>query len=269
MVRRRRSQVSQSEKRRWLENMEGGKGITEIARAAGRDIRVVKRHVEIAREERDLARARHDFIRSRLELHQEDLLGQVHRMRDIVVGRRAETLTAANYPHDKLHRAFIEHIEHLTFGNLLAAWEDGVAQYGAGYEAIRAMVESEETKLKSSLAKGISVYPWSEDVMAEEETGLWNVAASTWTYTRERVAVSDDVYILRGARRLLPFPIDEALASDIESAHECLRSVAQDLFSSLSHSTQQLKTLGTQIVDELDIFLFKRFVVGRCRYCPA
>ena len=67
MPRESKIEVTKYERNRWLEKQEQGVGVTEIAKSAGRDIRVVKRHLGIAQQEAETTQARTGFIRSRME----------------------------------------------------------------------------------------------------------------------------------------------------------------------------------------------------------
>ena len=87
MAKGRRSSITSEERNRWLNELEkgNGNGITRIAATARHDIRTVKKHIETARSERYVKQARHDFLLGRLELHNEDILGEVRRMRNVLV----------------------------------------------------------------------------------------------------------------------------------------------------------------------------------------
>ena len=67
MAREKKTAVSPYERKKWLEQLDSGVGITKIAKAAGRDIRIVKDHIDTAREEVQAANVRKEFLLKRLE----------------------------------------------------------------------------------------------------------------------------------------------------------------------------------------------------------
>ena len=269
MPRGSRVQVSDYERRRWVEEMEQGKGITAISRAAGRDIRVVKRHIALAEEERELARARHDFIRSRLELHQEDLLEDCRRIRSIVVSGRAEPLQPSTYPQDKIHIGLLGHIRRLRLGSLLAEREGRATTYMTDLGDLTGKLVAKETKLKTDLT-GIRTHEWTGDLIAEQESGLWRGAVSDRTYSSYQQPDKPGVHLMWGTDTYLTLsPIDQELLSAVEQAHKEIRSLTTELAATLRPTIEHLKILADLIVDELDIFLLRRIVRGQCKLCPA
>jgi len=117
----RRPAVSRYERQRFLEELENGVGITEIARRAGRDIRVVKRNLDIAEQDRELARARRGFIRGRLEQHQEDLLAEVSRLKEVARRGSAYSLEPEDCLKRKVHEGLKQHVKRQPLHEYLAA----------------------------------------------------------------------------------------------------------------------------------------------------
>ncbi len=162
MVRRSRLAVSSYDRRLWLEELERGKGITEISRAAGRDIRVVKRHIEMAREEGLIARTRQDFLLGRLERHQGDLLAEVRRMRQLITQYPPPQLIPGDPVQQKIHDALKEHIRRLPMKALLELHESAVAEFKQAQESVSSQLAYKEAEL-------ISALPWEvADQVAEE-----------------------------------------------------------------------------------------------------
>lgn len=273
MPRGSRVQVSDYERRRWLEDLEKGRGITEISRAADRDIRVVKRHIEIAREERELAQARHDFIRSRLELHQDDLLKEAHRIREVLDSRRVQTLQPKTAREQKLHKAFHEHTRRFPVGEMLAEWESAVGDYIDSRDGIRRELEAQEAKLVSTLTSNfpanVAPYDWTAEVVADYESNLLKGTTLTDAYTKLPAPDGPQCNILWGRTVLARDPFDETLYPTIEETHGKLRAQADKSFRALHPLGEKVKALASRIVDDLDVFALKRLVSGRCRYCPA
>ena len=78
------SKVSSLERRNWLERYEKGMRLDGLAKEARRDPRTITTHIEKARLERDFEAAQRDQLREALQAHQDDLLGQLVRIRGLV-----------------------------------------------------------------------------------------------------------------------------------------------------------------------------------------
>jgi hypothetical protein len=269
MPRGSRIEVSAYERGRWLEDLEKGRGITEIAKAAGRDIRVVKRHLEIGREERALAQARHEFIRSRLELHQEDLLADARRIRDRLARLELRSLEPGNPLHTKIHQGFKEHCRRVLLGRLLGRWEDEVRGFIQTCNSVRHELEVEEVKISTRLPAGLELYPGTPTAMAHLEG---SVRAGKLVDTKCEPSPSADgaeIHVRRGEHLLTVRPIDPTLYGAVEQAYGELWGLATRSFEPLRALHEGLQSLANQIVDELDVLILRRYVPGRCLYCPA
>jgi hypothetical protein len=71
-----------------------------------------------------------------------------------------------------------------------------------------------------------------------------------------------------GSAHLTRAPVPEVRVSTIVDAHKKLLSWAEGYRSLFQEQRRRLKELADLVVEELDIFIIKRLVPGRCRYCP-
>ena len=142
MPRSTKPNVSVVERIRWLNELERGKGITEISKAAGRDIRIVKRHIEAAREERVWAQARAEFLRSRLERHQEDILDQVQECRAICARPDPTAITGFDLNRRNRPRMYQALQEHLSRLDVKQQWNTGFSKACRKSESIRGTIIS-------------------------------------------------------------------------------------------------------------------------------
>lgn len=90
---RNRSRIYPDERRRWLEQYEGGKSLSALAKGTGRNIRTITTHVQRASEDRERAMARTDLYRQAVTKHNGDLLTALAGVRDSLVAPRPELLT--------------------------------------------------------------------------------------------------------------------------------------------------------------------------------
>lgn len=263
MVRGHKPSISTYDRRRWLEQLEAGKGITEIARAAKRDIRIVKRHIEIAQEEILKANARKDFLRDLLQQHQDDLMDEVRRLNSIINLPFPRTLSPGR-TRQKYYDALKEHVKKSSLKGLLESYEEIVLEGDQLKKHIMEQLLSSETELKASLPEEAKAYSWVESIVDDLISGF---APDESAYTREKQ--SDGAYEIKYknknlTRVTLPQKDVEAL---VES-HKKLVMLARNYQSVVDEYRQRRREIAEMITDELDILAVKRLVPGRCKYCP-
>jgi hypothetical protein len=268
MARGKKPAVSPYERWRWLEELESGKGITEISRAAGRDIRVVKRHIEMAQEERQIAHARRDFLLGRLEQHQADLLTEVQRLRRLISQYPPPQFIPGDPVERKLHDALKEHTSRLPLKGLLKLYEGAVAEFNQARDSVSNQVGQREAELVSSLPEEVVSYPWTPALVEALESGMPLDESCGPTYAWEKQG--EGLYqIWWGASRLTRWVVSEAKVPIIVNTHKKLLSWAECCRPPFQQHRQRLKELADLVVEELDVYIIKRLVPGRCRYCPS
>lgn len=92
---------------------------------------------------------------------------------------------------------------------------------------------------------------------------------SAWRPEFEKTLDSGGYHLDWMGRRFTSKPLDENAISRAEGVLRQLVDVAESWLPRLLEKHQEMKALGGQTVDELEVFLVKRLVPGRCRYCPA
>ena len=264
MARGTKSAVSAYERQKWLADLDQGKGITQIAQTVGRDIRIVKRHIEVARQERETSRARHDFLLGRLEQHQDDLLNEVRRLRQIIAQFPPRPLESDEPLGKKVHEAFEEHIKRLRLHRLLESYRNAVLKYDDAKRDAIDHLTSTESKLVASLPSNVETYPW----------------ASRLVSVLEREGAPERSYLenkYEGGHRCAPSWSDIVLTSSpiavtnlvaVVEAHKQLVSEAEPLMANLHDHIRHVEQLVEATVDELDSLLVRRLAPGQCKYCP-
>lgn len=186
MARKNRVQVSSYERRRWLEDLERGRGITEIANIAGRDIRVVKRHIATAEQEREVGRARSELLWGRLEQHQEDLLSQVRCFRDVARVMNPGSLTefkAEERQHTRLYQALLAHLVRFPVKRLWEAFGSAVADYLEAREVFVGQLRNREQELMAGMPAGTEAFPWHDKIGDMIEAEAWDGKSRRRTYS--------------------------------------------------------------------------------------
>ena len=269
MVRRRRSSVTSEERIRWLDEFEKEGKITKISNAAGRDIRTVKRHIEIADTKRETKRVRRDFLLGRLELHQEDILGEVRRLLGTLApSAEFQRLEPADAHEKMLHHAFVEHIRRLPVFNFMARWERAFEDYANFREKLKENLELEEKGLVDRLPRD-SLFEWSPKVESVQDEMLRFQSANEFDYTKEKQSPEGtNIHIFWASTWPTEEYVEESMFDSILEAHKELRSSATEQVSELRPLHSELASLATKITDELEAFLMRRLVPARCQYCP-
>lgn len=267
MARGRKSAVSSYERRRWLEELEKGKGITEISKEAGRDIRVVKRHIEIALEERQLTQARQDFLSGRLEQHQDDLLTEMRRLRRVVAQWPPIRLEPSGSSKLKIFQAVKEHTNRLPLRTALDAYDQAYAEYEEARRHIGDELSKKEAELLSELPKDIVTYSWYPRLVDILEQGTSVADASSRSY-RSNEEEGGACRPSWGDLNLTRSAIPAASVPAIAEAHKKLRDLAVTFQAILQDYRQRIEGMSEQVIENLDVFMLRRVVAGRCRFCP-
>ncbi|MFC1940762.1 hypothetical protein ACFLXO_08825 [Chloroflexota bacterium] len=145
--------VSVSDRRRWLEQLESGKGITEIARAAKRDIRIVKAHIEIARDEKQSSDVKREFLIGVLKQHQADLLAEAERLRHVISIYPPLPVVPGDVIKRKIHEALKEHIKRSRLIELLASYENATMENNKNRDIIRRALVTKEKRGRGDVAR--------------------------------------------------------------------------------------------------------------------
>lgn len=267
MARKRKPKVSQQERRRWNERLQNGEGITKIAKGANRDIRLVKKQIEIAQEELQASKVRHDFLLGRMELHQNDLLDEVNRLKAMVNRCTSPMNPTGETRQVNIHEAFLEHIKFLKLKEMLEIFHDEVMEFQETCESVKTELENKEKKLLKTLPKEIDIYPWTPDLLVAVKTGL-PLDESGRTYQKERQ--NDGTFkILWGAGHLTRSSLTEEDAELIIKTHQELLNCASGFQRVFKDHQGKLAESARPITEELDVLLIKRYVPGNCKYCPV
>ena len=268
MPRRSRKSVSQHERQHWLDQLERGTGITEVAKRAGRDIRGVKRHIDIARSDRTLADANRDFVRSRIELHQEDLLNEAHRIRDLLSKPRVLTLKPEDNLQAKLHGALLGHTRG-PLSRLVSAWETKRDHYGSARDRLAKVLTTHETKIKSHLDPDTKTNEWTKWIVSDQEDALRTGTTSPLEYEKEGASGAAGFKITWRARELTKHAVNESQRQLIVEAHSELVSEARQSFAELKPLRDELSRIADDAIDEIEVLILRRLAPGRCRLCPS
>ena len=268
MDKRMRRPVSPLERRRWLEELESGTGVTQIAKRNRRDIRVVKRHLEIAEQERDLRGAHSAFIRSRLEQHQEKLLDETARLRSIVGSGQAEGVVPAGSMGRRFHEALMEHLRRSTLKRMLDRYREMADAYveelGELQEQLRKRLEDSNRELPPLAV----TTRWDAVVLSALRGCLYE--DRPWSSEYERVPRREGFDFFRwGRETITQIPVEEETFRKIEGIHKALCELVEARLPKMRETVAGMKQLGPQIAEELEVLMVKAMVPGRCRYCPA
>ncbi len=259
--------ISPQDGRRWLQELETGRGITSIAADAFSDIRTVKRHIEIAREEGRAALARRDFLLKRLEQHQDDLLAEVVRLQKLIARHAPTRLTPDEPRGEKIFGALKEHFGRLPLKKQLDQWQDIFARYSAFKEGVSSELGDEQSCLVSAIPGEPVSYPWAPTIVEVLESGH-SFEELDRTYNREPQA--DGKYkVSWNARILTRLGVTDEQATRLIEAHKKLVTFAKKYSPEFEEYRQKFQTLYAPLLEELDVFNIKRVVSGRCRYCPV
>lgn len=259
--------VTQKDRQGWLEKLETGKGITEIARTAHRDIRIVKDHIETAREERQKAEVKREFLLGILRQHQNDLLAEVGRLRHLVNVYPRPQITPGDTTKLMINEALKEHLKRSPLLGLLESYENAVEENIQQKTLVRNQLKEKEGEIVSTLPEDIVVYPWTKPILDDLESGLLKDETAHREYIKEKH--SDGRYEVRyRAFSLTKGTIAEIHIEAVINAHKQLILSALPYHGQFDKNRQHLKDLANPIKNDLDILTVRRVIPRKCRYCP-
>lgn len=268
MSRGKKVAVTQRDRQEWLEKLESGKGITEIARTAHRDIRIVKVHIDTAREERQRAEVKRDFLLGILRQHQQDLLAEVGRLRHLISVYPPLPITPGDATKLMINEALKEHLKRSPLLGLLELYENAVEENNQKRALILDHFKEKEDEIVSTLPENVIVYPWSKAILEHLESGRLNDKTAYREYFKEKR--TDGSYEVRyGAFNLTRGTILEVHIEAVIDAHRQLISSALPYQNQFSKNHQHFKDLAKPIEVDLDILTVKKFIAGKCIYCPV
>ena len=268
MPRGKKIAVSRSERRRWLDRLESGKGITEIARAAGRDIRIVKEHIEIAREEKQSAEVKREFLLGVLKQHQEGLLAEVGRLRHVVSVYPPSSVIPGDTIKRKIHEALRQHLKRSPLIGLLESYESAVEENNKEGEYIRNQLRKKEDEILAELPAGVVTHPWTRTILDDLETGLLKDETPGVIYNQDKQS-DGDFEVRYGTFNLTRSNIPETHQKAVIDAHKKFISSARTYSDRFDKHRRLLKEIASAINDELDVLTIRRSVPGSCSYCPV
>lgn len=263
---RKRSAVSPFERLKWLEQLEKGEGITAISKAAGRDIRIVKRNIEAAMEERQLAHARRYFLLGVLEKHQKDLIDEAQRLRQRIAGWPSQLIP--ENPERKLaYEALREHIKRLPLRGLLEQYEAEQVKIEEVINNAGSQLSKKMKELYGDIDLNAILSPWASD-LADSVQSDWPMGVPIRPEYRKEKR-EGGYMILWGTYQLTKFPVKgEKTIKAIFDAHAKLVTEAKKHQDILDEHRQRVRELSKQIASELAVLNFKRLIPGHCKYCP-
>ena len=267
MVKNGKRAVSKYERRRWLDELEQGKGITDIAKRAGRDIRIVKRNIDIAQEERLISHVRQEFLKGRLEQHYDDLFREIQRLKLILGVFPPVDLLPVDATQLKFHKALRDHIKRTDLNNHLERYGQMIDEFREERKRIESKLVQKEKVIFRKLSIGGVLSNWSKIIIEAVESGVPLSSLSEQPYNQEKT--TDGKYeVLWQASRLILTPVTKVEASTIMDAHSQLTTVSTKLLSNIQQYRQLITEAGKEIAEELDTLIMKRLLPGHCDYCP-
>jgi hypothetical protein len=263
MTRGHKPSISSYDRRRWLEQLNAGTGITEIARVAVRDIRVVKRHIEIASEEVVKASVRKEFMLGRLQQHQDDLLDEVERIRTVTHLPVPRTLMPGE-ARNRIYDAFKEHIKKTALSRLLDYYEETVEEGNGLKRNITDRLHPAEIEFEKDLPQIVKTTRWISGI-AEDLISGYIPDANAYSLQKQ----IDGTYEVRYKdRKLMRNTVRKEDAGALEASHKKLIELAGEYKAEVNEYRQRRTDITEKIAEELDTLALKRMVPGRCRYCP-
>lgn len=262
--------VSVRESQEWLESVDDGKPMDQIARKAGRSISTVRIHVARARQDRDQREVFLTLLQTAYQQHYDDLLELI---REIGRGARAQRTRNLWRPADTRSKLLLEALKsHLPRARLWAVQED--------WEATAARLEDMRLTLKGKLAKLVhSQAPWPETVADGWTASFEHVVvcavdrARSPAFPYERTGEHEKQGLTWGAFSLTDGSASRERADEMEQTHQRL---VRDLYrpdgdqaSVLRHASERWSAAGDAVEAQVETFLLRRVLPGRCSLCPG
>jgi len=268
MARRHRKIITQPERLKWLQQLDSGVGITEIAQKATRDIRLVKQHIELAREEVQIANVKREYLLGRLQEHQEDLLNEVRRIRKTVSVYPPEPMKPDEPFAQKIYAGLIEHLKTKQIVRLVSTYEKMVSEFHGEKQRIEKEMSAKESEILETFSGMVKTNPWVPGIMNEVITGLpkqGEPSASDYVVTNLK---DGRIEIRHQSFNLLHSPVLEQQKDLVIKAHVALVSLSNSYQPVFGQFRQRLEAVVSPLSEELEVLLIRRLIPGHCLYCP-
>lgn len=263
-------------RRQWLRRFEeDGESPPQIAKAAGFDVRTVRKQIEIAREEREMREARATVLRQALEDHYADLCAFAKKLdAEISWPPRHISLLLKD---DRMWRALKEHLPRSVIWKAFSKWEELVDRFDmcANESKKRAQVEAEKRgwnfhqhpleHVKVGLLEGFVTSIVSHVVsVAFGGQGLKDVLTFSYEASTESGVLAVRIGNFGGGY------VYSEQATELENTHHELldEALAWEESEGLHQTVLKIKRQSEVLHDELALITLRRVVPGRCRYCP-
>jgi len=223
--------------------------------------------MNLARQERVAAQVWRDFMRGRLERHQEELLTEVGRLKQVVSRASAYSLDARDPMKRKLVEGLSQHLKGWPLPRRLEQYRETARLYRTVRNDLRRELREEETEPISELPQGIELHPWTEKVLDLFDRLI--ALRSPWEDQYEIIKEGSGYHVEWRGFPLTRTVVDEVVADKIVEAHRKLSARAQMTLTRIRGHHERLRELGKELADQLDVFLLRQVVPGRCEYCPV
>ena len=270
MARGRKPEVSIEQANGWLRRVENGESIKEIGKSDNFVERTVKKYVDQAMERQETAQARTMVYKEALEKHYKDLVSVARKLDQAISSGKS----IAGETKDPLYSALKEHQPNSKVWAHILEWNDLLTEINSLRETFKAAIKDDAANdplLQASFIGGamdtenmgqammrvvdslISGYPGirTEDSLKAESFGDPNLVIARF-----------------GAYNVgtfLPNNLSDLTLRFIELED---RLPALDHFKSLKTNLIRQAQVKESVHDLLMVFILKRVISGRCRYCP-
>jgi len=267
-----KSAVKPEMRRQWLKRYEeDGESPPRIAKAAGYDVRTVRKQIDLERQERERREAKFAVLRGALEDHYADLCSFTQKV-DSALG--SDSAHLAELEEDPMWSALREHLPRFKMWKNLAKWE-----------SLHVQLEQMDSDMKQKLENLASTRSPLEFAAKSHEVGLSEGAILALAFHLKAVAKGEPgldsrAVFLREAvdrettwLRLGAFIIGRIPNTKIDEIQQFIVDLLNEIITwperdDLGRLLGELKRLHKAIHEELLVIILRRVVPGKCKYCP-
>jgi hypothetical protein len=265
MVKRSRREITDSDRRSWLDQYERGVGVTKIARNAHRNFNAVKAHIARARDERMKAAARQTYLVGLIVEHQRNLLDTALTMRADVSANRS-ILIPEDGVKGKMFNGLRQHLSRRPLFKLVADYQGEYKRREQTWEKVVEALKTLAADASQTLGDDL-LFDWPQTARNLLDRRRREPAHEPHV-RRERADDNAGLYVRADAYQLLLRPVDPSLATAVESAFAAFWDGTKALTPLWQEACARLRIAGLKGNDEIDGLEASNMVPGKCDYCP-
>jgi hypothetical protein len=259
----RRRRITDRQAHTWLRSIEGGASTAEVASDAGVQARTIRKYVDRARLDAAFQAAQADRLRAALGQHHDDLLGTATQVRE-ALRWPPYSLRGNRVGGNKPVEALLAHLGGSRVPHGIRAWD----AVGKDYTDLSRRLDE---RLLNNVAEASAPAMHQEGALLRlrnlADSAVHGGTPHAFTYAVEGDSLRSGAYSVAVHVDSLEDPRAASVLEFLEMTAQALTT--WDEIRALVRLKARVDRLAAELSEELEDLALRRYVPGRCRWCPG